>query len=101
MKYLELFTDITHMGELPSHGLCCISIPGGGLLTSDRIFDRFKPTYDDIQLLISKGMETGYWASESKYKERWTAKHRHKTMYKFTGLRQTILLFCAAINKEL
>jgi hypothetical protein len=89
-KYLQFYIDCMERNErLPDYGLC--NALGGTLL------ELFEPTASDEKELIKEGLSALYWASgyptDSKYDlQRW---------HSFTPLRQTIVLFMAAINNEL
>jgi hypothetical protein len=79
-KHLQFYMDCMKKGEMPKAGLCASS-------WNDYICEEslmlFKPDY--------AGMFS-YWASE---------KSGYDDCYKFTKLRQTIVLLMAAINNEL
>lgn len=99
MKYLKLFNKIAERGELPGMGLCMIPELG-----TKRIFKLLDPTDEDTDELLRRNQDSIWWASEKSGRcgnIKDYAKWRHERYYKFTGLRQTILLFCAAINNEL
>lgn len=55
--------------------------------------------------LLSPGLDEGYWGYDGRrlYEEdcKKLGITRDDLLYKFTPLRQTIILFCAAINGEL
>lgn len=79
-KHLRFYMDCLKKGEMPKAGLCACS-------WNDYICEEslilFKP--DSVGIF-------SYWASE---------KGGYNECYKFNKLRQTIVLFMAAINNEL
>lgn len=100
-KYLDFYESCMKTGQLPGCGLCetftdYIEDEEGWIDDEpDEIFELFTPTIDDIDRLYDEGLCYLYWASG--LSERYTKKRYHE----FTPLRQTIVLFMAAINGEL
>jgi len=103
-KYLELYKKWLKEGRLPERGLC-FSLPiHVGFLkaaeyiaipTDDPLFELFKPwTEEEYPMLKSDPLWQTFWLADGETNGR----HLH---YKFTPLRQTILLFMAAMNNEL
>jgi hypothetical protein len=89
MKYLELYKDWRIGGKIPKEGLCAS-------LNFPKRLEMFEPTREDAEKLQKKNMSTAYWGSGM------TIYSNDKLRYySFTPLRQTILLFLAAINNEL
>ena len=74
--------------RMPEDGLC-------NSLCYDPNVELFRPSEKEQRALISIGQSDIYWGSEA------SAKDVDDRMYTFTPLRQTIVLFCAAINGEL
>lgn len=90
-KHLKFYKQCMETGELPQEstagwyfgGLCgCASVG----LVSQEIFDLFLPT--------QYGYMAGYWAVGN-------SEDLDVMIHGFTPLRQTIVLFMAAINNEL
>lgn len=93
MKYLPLYYKCMETGELPIDGLCNYLIVEGGDI------QLMYPTCEDFDNLRFEGKPTTYWASYEGYED--DRKTRGIRMYGFTPLRQTIVLFLAAMNNEL
>jgi len=74
--------------EMPYAGLCTFVNRD---IRSIGIFNRMMPTSEDYRKLEEEGLDTNYWASGDS----------DALEYKFTELRQNIILFCAAMNGEL
>jgi len=87
-KHLCFYLDHIKSGVIPSWGLCSCSLYG---YLDDRLLDLFTPSSDDLGQLIKEGSATCYWGSGT----------NTDMLCKFTTLRQTIVLFMAAINNEL
>jgi len=75
-------------GISPLYGLCHAVDLG---LIDEQTFDRFHPTEDDIKWLNWEGYSTAFWGLGKEDAE----------IMEFTPLRQTIVLFMAAIKGEL
>lgn len=92
MTFKEILTHMEKTGSLPhnSYGLCYVT---DNYTNSKQraIFDLFEPTDADCDLIRGQGKSFSFWASDSV-----RTKHRIAT-----GLRKTIIAFCAAINNEL
>jgi hypothetical protein len=68
--------------------------------TERKIFRMVSPTVYDIDDLEKEGYSVNTWASGVPCR-REDGDYQYDTYYKFTPLRQTIVLLCAAINDEL
>lgn len=91
-KHLKFYEECMKAGVLPHCGLChCAAI---GLIDHETL-ERFEPTYEDVKE-AGNNMDSVYWASDMDYD-----KHDFLRMRSFTELRQTIVLFMAAIKGEL
>lgn len=78
-KYLQFYMDCMKNQEMPKAGLCCCSWTG---YIEEKQLDLFIPS----------GVNPfAYWCN----------KRKDECPYKFNKLRQTIVLFMAAINGEL
>jgi len=98
-KHLKFYMKAAETGELPTAyfiigqgffpcGLCKVASEG----KLDRsLLDLFFPTISDQEWLLWEGHDTSYWGSESSDNQ----------LGVFTPLRQTIVLFMAAMNDEL
>jgi hypothetical protein len=87
--FLDLYDECMASGQMMKfYGLC------NAIGWSSAIFDLFTPTNQDELELSREGLSTAYWASG-------VMKHDPCKKRTFTPLRQTIVLFCAAINDEL
>lgn len=87
-------------GSLPYNGLCACA---EGYLIDKEIFELVTPTDEDFKALLRHGFiaveNGGYWGSG-------TLLHNNETqpderVLAFSPLRQTIVLFMAALNNEL
>lgn len=90
-KHLEFYIKCLETGNLPSFGLCGSADQG---LIDATLLDQLSPTATDDVELYDSGLSTSYWGSGLA----WLDEDKYQ---KFTTLRQTIVLFMAAINKEL
>lgn len=90
-RFIDLYYEWMEKGELPEDGLCK-SIPE----ELRAIFSMVIPTEEDEVTLMSEGFSGFFWASEEPLdgddEVRWR---------RFGELRQSIILFYAAINNEL
>lgn len=92
-KHLQFYMDCMKTGMMPDEGLCfCINKNNMGPLEPS-IFDLFIPDEEDKEMLIDDNHSLNYWGSG--------LDHMKCGYYQFTTLRQTIVLFMAAINNEL
>ncbi len=83
-KYLKFYNDAIKYGKMKDAGLCeCFEFDGFIVL--------FEPTYENKDELRDNKKSVMYWGSDN---GNWLC-------YKFTPLRQTIVLFMAAMNNEL
>lgn len=89
-KILDYYKQFSKTGELDQSGLC--------LLLRDTPYNRelflFKPTKEDFDELCNDGLSKGWWASL-------LPNDSLEKMSAFTPMRQTILLFIAAMHNEL
>jgi hypothetical protein len=83
---------------LPLRGLCN-SIGGK---RNRKILLRFRPDWDDIELLERQGLDTAYWASGMKETNIILSSYPfvNRLQYGLTPLRKTIIAFCAVLNGE-
>lgn len=82
-SYLTFYRECMKTGVLPNTGLCfCIPSYDGSFL------DLMSPLRDEWSFF--------YWGSGLSVDDGY-----QKRAYEFTELRQTIVLFCAAMNNEL
>lgn len=88
-KYLNYYYRWMKSGKMDQCGLC---VKFG---ERHKFLSLFEPTDDDYATLYRNGMSCTYWASETKVVD-----YYHKRWYTFGPLRQTILLFMAAMNNE-
>ncbi len=94
-KYLKLYKEWIKTGKIGTdsvgnhNGLC-----NTHKLGSDPLFELFIPNIEDEVQLEKDGLSTSYWASGQD-------KNDYDNNYAFTPLRQTIVLFLAAMNDEL
>ena len=85
-KYLSFYKKCIKTGRMPHLGLC------SNFLGDERL-DLFEPTTKDLKSLRKEGLSILYWgAGLPPYPGSGTS---------FTPLRQTIVLFMAAMNGEL
>jgi hypothetical protein len=92
VSFIKRINKWTKAGELPCNSLCNSLTPA-----ESYIFDLFKPTFEDRLELRAEGLSTLYWCSglsEDTIDEEMLRKG-------LTPLRQTLLCFCALLNKEL
>jgi len=87
-KHIKFYLDCIKTRRIPHNGLCSCSSYGH---IDDFTLNLFVPTDHDEYQLDSEGLEVTYWGSGLK----------KEALKKFTPLRQTIVLFMAAINNEL
>lgn len=98
-KHLDFYFDCMNSGILPTTGLCHCAEKSQYI--DAELFELFKPTEGDYEALCKEGVVLrdcgeGYWAAGAKMDD-----IRSNRAYGFTPLRQTIILFMAAINNEL
>ncbi len=91
MTFLQCYYDWMEAGRLPEGGLC--SSTPGKLRGTLKLFE---PTGDDFRRIHLELLSSIYWGSGLSVID-----DSEKRMWSFTHLRQTIILFCAAINGEL
>ena len=94
-KHLNFYKKCMKTGYLPdtllSGGLCNYAKLGELNLEFLKLF---KPTDDDEKVLKKNGLCTVYWASGISNLDT-----SHEQSHKFTNLRQTIVLFLAAMDE--
>lgn len=88
--HLDFYFKCIESGRLPddNDGLCLCAI-------DEDLFDLFEPNTEDSAQLNAECLSVVYWASGVSIDDS-TSKYGG-----FTSLRQTIVLFMAAINNEL
>lgn len=103
IKIMPLYNKWMASGRMNASGLCDtkinkIRVPSGRTwprgFEEIGLVDLFEPTGPIFKKMGDKGLSMGWWASELKTDD-------SNKRYTFTPLRQTIVLFCAAINGEL
>jgi len=90
-SYLNLYKKWCKTGELPYAGLCCNLYP--------RQYEKFRNLY------ITNRM-SGYWGYDGRnllplFDIKISKEKADEIRYKFTPLRQNLILFLAAMNNEL
>lgn len=90
MKFLEKAIEWGETGKLPYVGLC-YSLSEK---ESEYMCKYFEPSSEESENLRIKGSSRAYWASGLKF-------NHSQRDNKFTPLRQTIMAFCAVLNKEI
>lgn len=91
-EHLDFYIKCMNDGKLPREGLCrCYKY-----IDSEMLEDLFSPDDNDFKELRGKGMCQTYWASEAAVDD-----FSDQCTVSFGPLRQTIVLFMAAINDEL
>lgn len=81
-KYLKFHFECLKNGGMPKDGLCNNNLDD---------IQIFKPTNSDLEELMNEGLPVIYWgAGENPY-----------SLFKYTPLRQNIVLLMAAMNGEL
>lgn len=88
-KHLQFYFDCIHYGSMPTTGLCKSA---DDRLISKTILEKYlTPDKADGEILLKERKDRAYWGSDD-----WGF-----CLYQFTPLRQTIVLFMAAISGEL
>lgn len=87
-KYLDFYKKY-YGRNLPYAGLC-------SCFENDLAIEVFEPTDDDDQELIRDGYSTTWWGAGIKTEDR----DYYEVRYGFTELRQTIVLFMAAMKED-
>jgi hypothetical protein len=91
-RHLDFYIKCMNDGKLPMEGLCsCYRY-----IDYEMLEDLFSPDENDIKGLREKDMCYTYWASEAASDD-----FGEQCTRSFGPLRQTIVLFMAAINDEL
>lgn len=90
-KHLDFYKKCIEDKRMPDFGLCLCATRN---LISEKILDRFEPSHKDMVIIQRQGLSSGYWGSGLSSED-------HNRLFTFTPLRQTIVLFMAAINNEL
>lgn len=92
-KHLKFYLDCIKTGEMPNEGLClCVNEGGMGVLETS-LLDLFIPNERERDDLFHDDHSRAYWGSGMG--------DMQCAYFQFTPLRQTIVLFMAAINNEL
>lgn len=92
-KYLHLYKEWMEKGEISDMGLCnCFGSPFRGKYQP--LFELMRPTTENLLDIIDEGKDEVLWGAD---KPRFSP----GDFKGFTPLRQTIVLFMAAINGEL
>jgi hypothetical protein len=86
MEYFDFYKEY-YGKNLPDLGLCCC-------FSADENLTMLSPTREDFSQLSIEGKAIGFWGSGV---STWDT----NKYYSFTPLRQTIVLFMAAMNNEL
>lgn len=99
-KHLQFYMDCMKNKGMPRAGLCACAESG---IISVFILHRFIPNHEEITLLYEGQYliacnKDGYWGAGTKANNSYNI---HEREHGFTSLRQTIVLFMAAINGEL
>lgn len=89
IKIMPLYHQWMVSGKMSHSGLCQTPIGKIPIL-----LDLFEPSDKMLESMDWRNLSLGWWASELRMDD-------PKKHYTFTPLRQTIVLFCAAINGEL
>ena len=92
-QHIKFYKQCMETGILPEDqwGLCNCAYED---LINPDLLDNLSPTIEDCQQLINENLSTTYWGSGLSVGD-------NKRYSRFTPLRQTIVLFMAALNKEL
>lgn len=97
-KHLEFYKTYFTKQRLPDYGLCTCAKSLLFHLDKDKL-DLFRPTEQDIYELRNEGFSSIWWGYGIPYGSK---KYSYQDRYDlFTPLRQTIVLFLAAMNGEL
>ncbi len=87
--FLNFYKECVKEGKMPTQGMCKSFVRTEG----EPILDLFEPTFVEC---LESGHLGGHWgALEKNYN------NSFKRYYEFNEFRQTVILFCAAINDEL
>lgn len=101
-KHLDFYYECMATGRLKDtfgSGLC-----GNALYSyiDNELLNLFIPTLEDEKKLLDEGCSIGWWGYEVPLFESWGFESSvDEKLHSFTPLRQTIVLFMAAINGEL
>lgn len=88
-RFLKFYKRCARYGLIPNHGLCTCDLD---LYTLALV----TPSLDDVKELMDNNLSVSYWGSGLA-----NDTNIELLRYKFTELRQNIVLLCAAINDEL
>lgn len=91
-KHIEFYKKCMKTGMLPEPGLCLCKRH----INTEMLDELFEPDQKELEALASEGLCTTYWASEAP-----DIDISDNCFKGFPSLRQTIVLFMAAINDEL
>lgn len=96
-KHLAFYTKCMETGKMPMPGLCYVVDDKRYRLDGEisaELLTIMSPTAPDLLRLRHDGLSTSFWASG------FPNGHQENMCY-FTPLRQTVVLFMAAMNNEL
>lgn len=89
---LDMYKEWLEAGKLPEEGLCkCIKSKA-----HEELLDLFNPSFNERVELAQVGFSSMFWGSGLMVSD-----DHFQIWYSFTPMRQTILLFMAAMNNEL
>ncbi len=88
-KHLRFYINCMINNEMPHTGLC--SCGDNRFIDSEMLHQYFTPNDEENELLNQQNVSRMYWGSDSE----------NFKLSMFTTLRQTIVLFMAAIKNEL
>ena len=97
-KNLDFYNECMKTGELPEKGLCGCALEG---LISNDLLNLFKPTTEEEIKLHEENTSYIFWGYGLFYTDEDDCQQYYNVRYSFTPLRQTIVLFMAAMNNEL
>jgi hypothetical protein len=97
-KHLNFYKRCMKTGYLPEVGVGGLCSCATRKLISVRNLEKFEPTSNDYTDLEYEGFAVGFWAYGRRCSH---SEFSRDAQYQFTPLRQTIVLFMAALNNEL
>lgn len=92
-KHIDFYNKYIQTGMLPDQGLCCCALSG---IIDRQLLKIMEPTDNDYKDLRAEEISTVYWACGLP-----ANLDDHEKKWPFTPLRQTVILFMAAMNGEL
>lgn len=94
-KHLCFYYNCLSLGRLPAPGLDnCPEI-------DEELYTLFTPSVQDRNSLIKEGLPIGYWDCGIHFSDLDNIDKMLSVSHTFSSLRQTIVLFMAAMNGEL